>query len=215
MGADHQVRHHGFHIGHGMRRAFEALGHLGCRNAALQVHPAALDGDPYAAPLQAWHGIQGLAHFRRDRLVVAVGVAVLAAAGEPATRAALQATVHLLSHLCRHVFTVERWRELQKAADRRFAKLGIPNVTTIIGDGWIGWPPQAPYDRIIVTAAAETIPQVLVDELAGGGIMVLPLGEHSGPQRIVKLTRGEGGVTQQELIGVRFVPLLPGQAREL
>ena len=59
----------------------------------------------------------------------------------------------VLSHLCRRVYTVERWRELQKAAEKRFAKLGITNVTTIIGDGWLGWPPQAPFDRIIVTAA--------------------------------------------------------------
>jgi protein-L-isoaspartate(D-aspartate) O-methyltransferase len=66
-----------------------------------------------------------------------------------------------------------------------------------------------------VTAAAEAVPQTLVDELAEGGIMVLPLGEHSGPQRIVRLTRRKEGVTSQELIWVRFVPLLPGQAREL
>jgi len=73
----------------------------------------------------------------------------------------------------------------------------------------------APYDRIIVTAAAETIPQALVDELAVGGVMILPLGEHDGPQRLVKLTRSEEGVAQEDLIWVRFVPLLPGQAREL
>ena len=76
---------------------------------------------------------------------------------EIGTGSGYQAAV--LSHLCRHIFTVERWRELQKAADRRFAKLGITNITTIIGDGWIGWPPQAPYDRIIVTAAAPEAPQ--------------------------------------------------------
>ena len=66
-----------------------------------------------------------------------------------------------------------------------------------------------------MTAAAESIPQALLDELAVGGVMVLPLGEHDGPQRLVKLTRGEEGVTQEDLIWVRFVPLLPGQAREL
>ena len=78
---------------------------------------------------------------------------------EIGTGSGYQAAV--LSHLCDHIFTVERWRELQKAADRRFAKLGIANVTTIIGDGWIGWPPQAPYDRIIVTAAAPEAPKAL------------------------------------------------------
>jgi protein-L-isoaspartate(D-aspartate) O-methyltransferase len=85
----------------------------------------------------------------------------------------------------------------------------------IAGDGLKGVPEHAPYDRIIVTAAAETMPQALVDELAVGGVMILPLGEHDGPQRLVKLTRGEEGVTQEDLIWVRFVPLLPGQAREL
>ena len=72
---------------------------------------------------------------------------------EIGTGSGYQAAV--LSHLCRRVYTVERWRELQKAAERRFARLGITNVTTIIGDGWLGWPPQAPFDRIIVTAAAH------------------------------------------------------------
>ena len=86
---------------------------------------------------------------------------------EIGTGSGYQAAV--LSHLCRHVFTVERWRELQKAAGRRFAKLGIANVTTIIGDGWIGWPPQAPYDRIIVTAAAPEPPRALIDQLKPGG----------------------------------------------
>jgi protein-L-isoaspartate(D-aspartate) O-methyltransferase len=66
-----------------------------------------------------------------------------------------------------------------------------------------------------VTAAAETIPQTLVDELAEGGVMLLPVGQHDGAQRIVRITRREGAVSQEELIWVRFVPLLPGQAREL
>jgi len=121
----------------------------------------------------------------------------------------------ILSQLAGQVFTVERYRTLAESARKTLAALGYDNVTVTVGDGLNGVPEHAPYDRIIVTAAAETIPQVLVDELAEGGVMVLPLGEHSGPQRIVKLTRGEGGVTQQELIWVRFVPLLPGQAREL
>ncbi len=85
----------------------------------------------------------------------------------------------------------------------------------IAGDGLNGVPAHAPYDRIIVTAAAETIPEALVEQLAEGGMMILPLGQHDGAQRIVKLTRGKDGVTRQDLIWVRFVPLLPGQAREL
>ena len=121
----------------------------------------------------------------------------------------------ILSQLAGEVITVERYRTLAERARLTLAELGYDNVTVVVGDGLNGVPEQAPYDRIIVTAAAETVPQMLVDELAGGGVMVLPLGEHSGPQRIVKLNRGPDGVTRQELIWVRFVPLLPGQAREL
>ena len=121
----------------------------------------------------------------------------------------------ILAQLAGEVFTVERYRTLAEGARQKLAELGYDNVTVVVGDGLNGLPAHAPYDRIIVTAAAETIPQVLVDELAEGGVMVLPLGQHSGPQRIVKLTRGKEGMTQQDLIWVRFVPLLPGQAREL
>jgi len=121
----------------------------------------------------------------------------------------------ILSQLAGEVITVERYRTLAETARKALAECGCDNVTVVVGDGVEGVPEHAPYDRIIVTAAAETIPQTLVDELAQGGVMVLPLGQHDGPQRIVKLTRGEQGVTQQDLIWVRFVPLLPGQAREL
>ena len=121
----------------------------------------------------------------------------------------------ILSQLAGEVITVERYRTLAERARETLAGLGYDNVTVVVGDGLEGVPEHAPYDRIIVTAAAETIPQKLVDELAEDGLMVLPLGEHDGPQRIVKLTRGKDGVSQQDLIWVRFVPLLPGQAREL
>ena len=85
----------------------------------------------------------------------------------------------------------------------------------VLGDGLAGVPEHAPYDRILVTAAAETIPQPLLDELAEGGILVLPLGPHNDAQRIVKLTKTADRVDREDLIWVRFVPLLPGQAREL
>jgi protein-L-isoaspartate(D-aspartate) O-methyltransferase len=84
-----------------------------------------------------------------------------------------------------------------------------------VGDGLDGYAALAPYDRIIVTAAAEEIPAPLVAQLAAGGVMVLPLGPHGGAQRIVKLTKSADGVAREDLIWVRFVPLLPGQAREL
>jgi protein-L-isoaspartate(D-aspartate) O-methyltransferase len=132
---------------------------------------------------------------------------------EVGTGSGYQAAV--LSRLAREVISVERYRTLADAARQRLAALGYDNVDVEVGDGLVGVPERAPYDRIIVTAAAETIPQALLDELADGGVMVLPLGPHAGPQQLVKLTKGEQGIKQEDLIGVRFVPLLPGKAREL
>ena len=121
----------------------------------------------------------------------------------------------VLSRLAREVVTVERYRTLAEAARARLAALGYRNVEVRVGDGLAGVPERAPYDRIMVTAAAETVPEALVQQLAEGGAMVLPLGPHSGTQQLVKLTKGEQGIKQEDLIGVRFVPLLPGTAREL
>jgi protein-L-isoaspartate(D-aspartate) O-methyltransferase len=132
---------------------------------------------------------------------------------EVGTGSGYQAAV--LSRLAGAVITIERYRTLAEDARTRLATLGCDNVTVVVGDGLKGCPQHAPYDRIIVTAAAEEVPQALIDELAEGGVMVLPLRAHGGTQRLVKLTRGKDGVTRQDLIHVRFVPLLPGQAREL
>ena len=121
----------------------------------------------------------------------------------------------ILAQLAGEVITVERYRTLADAARGRLATLGYDNVTVIAGDGLAGVPAHAPYDRIMVTAAAETVPDALVAELAEDGIMVLPLGEHGGTQRLVRLTRTRDGLARTDLIGVRFVPALPGQAREL
>jgi protein-L-isoaspartate(D-aspartate) O-methyltransferase len=93
--------------------------------------------------------------------------------------------------------------------------LGYGNVEVIAGDGLAGVPDRAPFDRILVTAAAEDVPPALVGQLGEGGVMVLPVGPHAGPQYIVKLSRTASDLKREELIGVRFVPLLPGQAREL
>jgi protein-L-isoaspartate(D-aspartate) O-methyltransferase len=132
---------------------------------------------------------------------------------EVGTGSGYQAAV--LSRVAREVISIERYRTLADTARARLKALGYDNVEVRLGDGLAGVPERAPYDRIIVTAAAEMIPQALVDELADGGVMVLPLGPHSGPQQLVKLSKGEQGIKQEDLIGVRFVPLLPGQAREL
>ncbi|MGV1015069.1 MAG: protein-L-isoaspartate(D-aspartate) O-methyltransferase [Methyloceanibacter sp.] len=130
---------------------------------------------------------------------------------EIGTGSGYQAAV--LSHLCRRVYTVERWRELQKSAERRFAKLGITNVTTIIGDGWLGWPPQAPFDRIIVTAAAPEPPQALIDQLKIGGRMIIPLGYSRDAQQLVQIDKTEEGLTETPLLPVRFVPLVHGRVK--
>jgi protein-L-isoaspartate(D-aspartate) O-methyltransferase len=120
-----------------------------------------------------------------------------------------------LSRLAAKVTSIERYRTLADLARARLAALGYNNVEVIAGDGMLGAPDRAPFDRIIVTAAADEIPQALVDQLVVGGIMVFPLGPQRGDQVLVRLTRTETGVEQNELIGVRFVPLVPGQAREL
>ena len=132
---------------------------------------------------------------------------------EVGTGSGYQAAV--LSRLARKVVTVERFRTLAETARQRFEKLGYRNIEVVLGDGLAGVPDHAPYDRIMVTAAAEQVPEPLVEELAEGGILVLPLGPHNDAQRLVKLTKNKEGVERENLIWVRFVPLLPGQAREL
>jgi len=132
---------------------------------------------------------------------------------EVGTGSGYQAAV--LSRLAGEVVSIERYRTLAEAARARLAKLGYDNVEIVVGDGLAGWPERAPYDRIMVTAAAERMPETLVDQLAEGGVMLLPLGPQGGTQHIVKLTKTSTGLSREDLIPVRFVPLLPGQAREL
>jgi protein-L-isoaspartate(D-aspartate) O-methyltransferase len=122
----------------------------------------------------------------------------------------------VLSRLAREVVSIERYRTLADAARDRLKTLGYGNATVVAGDGFAGAPDRAPFDRIMVTAAAEAVPQALVAQLADGGKMVLPVGARHGPQHIVKLTKlPSGELEREELIAVRFVPLLPGQAKEL
>jgi protein-L-isoaspartate(D-aspartate) O-methyltransferase len=132
---------------------------------------------------------------------------------EVGTGSGYQAAV--LSHLAREVVSVERYRTLAEEARARLKALGCENVDIVVGDGFAGVPDRAPYDRIIVTAAAETIPEALLDQLADGGIMILPLGSHDGSQHIIKLTKSVTGIRRENLIPVRFVPMLPGKAQEL
>ena len=121
----------------------------------------------------------------------------------------------VLARLAKDVVTVERYRTLADNARIRFKTLGFENIDVVDGDGLAGFPERAPYDRIMVTAAAERVPQPLLDQLAEDGIMVLPLGSHAGSQVLVKLTKNKDRIAREDLIAVRFVPLLPGKAREL
>jgi protein-L-isoaspartate(D-aspartate) O-methyltransferase len=121
----------------------------------------------------------------------------------------------ILSRLAREVMTIERYRTLADAARNRLTTLGYSNVTILTGDGFAGAPGRASFDRIIVTAAAEEVPPALLDQLGEHGKMVLPLGPRNGAQYIVKLIKSAAGLTRQNLIAVRFVPLVRGQAREL
>lgn len=120
----------------------------------------------------------------------------------------------VLSRLAARVTSMERYRALADAARIRLKALCYDNVDIIHGDGTAGAPERAPFDRIIVTAAAESVPQALMDQLAVGGIMVLPLGSAEA-QTLVKILRTERGIARTDLIAVRFVPLLPGEARDL
>jgi protein-L-isoaspartate(D-aspartate) O-methyltransferase len=133
---------------------------------------------------------------------------------EIGTGSGYQAAV--LSRIAREVVSIERYRTLADVARERLKTLGYSNVTVLAGDGFLGAPELAPFDRVIVTAAAEEIPKALIEQLGEGGKLVLPLGPRNGTQYIVKLTKAaDGTLTREDLIAVRFVPLLPGQAREL
>ena len=118
----------------------------------------------------------------------------------------------VLSPLCRRIYSIERHPQLHDEAEARFREQGLTNITAIIGDGSAGWPEQAPFERIIVTAAAEDVPPVLLEQLAIGGIMIIPIGVDENDQRLMRVTRTEEGAETADLGGVRFVPLLPGIA---
>jgi len=120
----------------------------------------------------------------------------------------------ILARLARRVYTVERHRPLARTATRTLERLGLTNVTVISADGSLGLPDQAPFDRIILTAAAEDPPANLLAQLREGGIMVLPVGQSDAVQHLIKVTRTPEGYEYKELLPVRFVPLVAGMAEE-
>ncbi|PWE16650.1 protein-L-isoaspartate O-methyltransferase [Marinicauda salina] len=120
----------------------------------------------------------------------------------------------ILARLARRVYTIERYRTLAKAAEQRFAELKLSNIVTRIGDGSKGWPEQAPFDRIIVTAAAPERPDGLLDQLKEGGVCVAPV-VNGSVQTLMRYRRDADGVVEEPLFDVRFVPLVEGPTRAL
>jgi protein-L-isoaspartate(D-aspartate) O-methyltransferase len=121
----------------------------------------------------------------------------------------------ILSRLVRDVVSIERYRTLADSARERLRSLGYDNVEVRHGDGALGAPDKAPFDRIIVTAAVADVPSALIEQLAFGGMMILPLGPAEGEQSLAKITRSREGQSREVLLPVRFVPLVAGMAREL
>jgi protein-L-isoaspartate(D-aspartate) O-methyltransferase len=126
----------------------------------------------------------------------------------------------ILSPLCRRVYTIERHRPLFDLANARFKSLKLENVVTRHGDGFAGWPEQAPFDRVVLSCAVQQVPQTLLDQLKPGGVLIAPVGnvpksdELDAPERfsqqLTKIIRSDGGLRQENLIPVVFVPMLSG-----
>ena len=149
-----------------------------------------------------------------------VGLMTQALTLEPRTRVLEVGTgsgyqTAVLSRLARLVYTIERYRTLMREAEARFREMDLTNIITKFGDGGLGWPEQAPFDRILVTAAAPSEPKTLLSQLKASGVLVAPVGK--GPvQRLIRYAGdGAGSFKAEELCEVRFVPLLDGVAREL
>lgn len=115
----------------------------------------------------------------------------------------------ILCRLCRRVYTIERLPGLSVPTVDRLRAMGFTNFNPLVGDGTLGWPQQGPFDGIIVTAAGPKIPQALIDQLAPGGTLVIPVGAQEHQQRLVRITRAEDGSLSEEVLGlVTFVPLV-------
>lgn len=121
----------------------------------------------------------------------------------------------VLAQLARRVYAMERHKDLARDARERLEKLGISNVTVRTGDGTRGWPEQAPFDRIIATAAADDTPAILLEQLKPGGIMVLPVGQTDEVQQLIKIEKTETGLEYKELSDVLFVPLVEGLPEDI
>ncbi|MBN9556218.1 MAG: protein-L-isoaspartate(D-aspartate) O-methyltransferase [Alphaproteobacteria bacterium] len=178
----------------------EAFGTSAYQDSALPIACGQTISQPY------------IVAFMTEALAVGEKMRVL----EIGTGSGYQSAV--LAPLCRKIYTIERHRPLLKAAEARFKALKLDNIVTKLGDGYKGWPEQAPFDRIVVTAAFPQVPESLIAQLKPGGIMVVPVGEQrpgeSISQLLTKIIRTETGVKREALIPVMFVPMVPGLPRE-
>jgi protein-L-isoaspartate(D-aspartate) O-methyltransferase len=118
----------------------------------------------------------------------------------------------ILAALCRRVYTLDRHRRLSRQAEKRFRELGLSNITAMTGDGYKGWPQQAPFERIIVTASAPDIPEALLAQLKPDGILLMPVARKNGNQNLVKITHKGDNFKVENLADVQFVPLIEGIA---
>lgn len=168
----------------------ESLAHKAYENTALPIG----NGQTISQPLMVASMTQLLTQHGCQRVL------------EIGTGSGYQTAV--LAQLVEHVFSVERIGELQYQAKRRLKKLDLHNVSMRHGDGWQGWASKAPFDGIIVTAAASDIPTALLQQLADGGIMIIPVG--TSQQRLYVIRRFGDDFEQKQLADVKFVPLVPG-----
>jgi len=201
--------------------------HLRRRNAASRATLAALESVPRslflsardkrlayadrAAPIECGQTISQptVVAMMTDALALTPECSVL----EIGTGSGYQTAI--LARLARHVWSVERYRLLSDLAAERLAVLRLGNVSLKVGDGCAGWAAHAPFDRIVVTAAAPAVPAALVEQLAAGGILVAPVGAADGPQELLKCRRRGDELEGETIASVRFVPLVPGVADAL
>ncbi|MEO0343302.1 MAG: protein-L-isoaspartate(D-aspartate) O-methyltransferase [Pseudomonadota bacterium] len=188
LAALEQVPRHEFIEGHFRKHAYEDI--------ALPI-PC---GQTISQPSVVCHMTQALLVNSRHKVL------------EIGTGSGYQAAV--LSKLARRVYSIERYKSLAREATRRLHILQIPNVTVLGGDGTLGLPDLSPFDRIIVSAAVEDVPAILLDQLTENGIMVLPIGPANNIQTIIRVQKTAEGLEYTEFQDVRFVPLVEGVAED-
>ncbi len=181
-------------MAHLPREAFvdEAFAHQAWENSALPIGFGQTISQPYMVARMTECLLAG----RHDGRVLEIG-----------TGSGYQTAV--LAQLVEHVYSVERIKSLQYQARRRLQRLDLHNVSTRHGDGWEGWPSKAPFDAIIVTAAASAVPDALLYQLKDGGRLIIPVGDSR--QQLLLIEKQQGRVRSQVLETVRFVPLVSGE----